>query len=133
MEAVPTVLILLALLLRNEELFLVSGPETNFLGIDKGIMFLTTFSISVFSGAFGMAKFLKLGPCQIVPSQAMHCGFFSVMISMAAGLVSKGGVLAFILPKEDRSDGTNYATTIWFWICICIVPQLMLVSIETNP
>ena len=132
MEAVPTVLILLALLLRNEELFLVSGPETNFLGIDKGIMFLTTFSISVFSGAFGMANFLKLGPCQIVPSQYMHCGFFLVFMSMVTTLVAKGCVLAFSLAKKGRYETFTYPITCLIWISSCILPQFILVSIQNN-
>ena len=134
MEAVPTVLILLALLLRNDELFLGNGSsdDFNFLGIHKSIMFWTTFSISVFSGSFGMAKFLKLGPCQIVPSQNMHCGFFSVMMSMAAALVSKGCVLAISLSDKSIYETFTYPVTCLIWISSCILPQFILVSIEIN-
>ena len=135
MEAVPTVLILLALLLRNDELFLGNGSsdDFNFLGIHKSIMFWTTFSISVFSGSFGMAKFLKLGPCQIVPSQNIDCGFFSVMMSMAAALVSKGCVLAFSLATTDSSrQFFTYPTICLIWISSCILPQFILVSIQNK-
>ena len=134
MEAVPTVLILLALYTRNRFLFM--GDETNFIGIPKTAMFWTTFSISVFSGSFGMAKFLKLGPCQIVPSQNMHCGFFFVMMSMAAALVSKGCVLVFSLATSEPGGPYKfftYPTICLIWISSCILPQVILVSIETNP
>ena len=144
MEAVPTVFVLLALHFRDPSLFGASYPfdvhtyyacrNYNFLGIPKSIMFITTFSISVFSGAFGMAKFLKLGPCQIVPSQNMHCGFFSVMMSMAAALVSKGCVLAFSLAYKGRSYETfTYPTICLIWISSCILPQFILVSIKIIP
>ena len=129
-EAVPTVLILLALAFKEQRLFL--GSETNFLGIRKTAMFITTFSISVFSGAFGMAKFLKLGPCQIVPSQAMHCGFFHVFMSMAAALIAKGCVLAFSLADKGPYETFSYPTICLIWISSCILPQLILVSIKTN-
>ena len=135
MEAVPTVLILLALYVRESSLFFGTGPDDrNFLGIHKVDMFITTFSISVFSGSFGMAKFLKLGPCQIVPSQDMHCGFAFVMMSMAAALVSKGCVLAFSLNTADTPYETfTYPITCLIWISSCILPQFILVSIEINP
>ena len=133
-EAVPTVLILLALLLKKNDLFLGNGSsdDFNFLGIHKAIMFITTFSISVFSGSFGMAKFLKLGPCQIVPSQNMHFGFFSVMMSMAAALVSKGCVLAFSLADKYSRETFTYPITCLIWISSCILPQFILVSIQNQ-
>ena len=132
MEAVPTVLILLALYVRESSLFTGTGPDDrNFLGIHKVAMFITTFSISVFSGSFGMAKFLKLGPCQIVPSQNMHCGFFSVMMSIAAALVSKGCVLAFSLATINGPFKLfTYPTICLIWISSCILPQFILVSIQ---
>merc|ERR1719490_548420 len=99
----------MTLAFRNQEVFGLEVPgfyrDESFLpGITKGAMTLTTFCISVFTGSFGMAKFLKLGPCQIVPSQNMHCGFFSVMMSMATALVSKGCVLAFSLANKEEYE-----------------------------
>ena len=131
MEAVPTVLILMALVVRDPGVF--QGTQTNFLGISKTAMFWTTYSLSIFSGSFGMAKFLKLGPCQIVPSQDIHCGFFFVMMSMAAALVSKGCVLAFSLFEKGPNETFTYPTVCLIWISSCILPQFILVSIETNP
>jgi len=130
-EAVPTVLILLALFVKDHEIFYTGYTnDVNFLGIPRVAMFWTTFSISVFSGSFGMAKFLKLGPCQIVPSQDMHCGFFFVMMSMAAALVSKGCVLAFSLNTADTPDETfTYPITCLIWISSCILPQFILAMV----
>ena len=105
--------------------------DVNFLGIPRKINFWTTFSISVFSGSFGMAKFLKLGPCQIVPSQDMHCGFFFVMMSMATALVSKGCALAFSL-FQMGTDFFTYPTICLIWISSCILPQFILVSIQNK-
>ena len=131
MEAVPTVLILMALVVRDPGVF--QGTQTNFLGISKTAMFWTTYSLSIFSGSFGMAKFLKLGPCQIVPLQNMHCGFFFVMMSMATALVSKGLVLANSLVDKFDYETYEYPTICLIWISSCILPQFILVSIETNP
>ena len=132
LESIPTVLILLACRFRNPSLFL--GSQENFLGIPKTTMFWTTFSISVISGSFGMAKFLKLGPCQIVPSQKLHVGFFFLFITMGTTLVAKGWVLGsslFYVVRES-SETYDYVTAIMNWISICILPQFMLVSRKTN-
>ena len=123
MEAVPTVLILLALALRNQDLFF--GNEENFLGISKTRMTVTTFSISVFSGSFGMAKFVKHGPCRIVPSQNLHCGFFLIVMSIATTLVGKGSVFAFSLFNKRQYD---FTPTCLIWMFSCILPQFVLVS-----
>jgi len=141
-EAIPTVLLLLAMKFRYSDLFF--GNEKNFLGIPKTIMFWTSVSISVFSGSLGMAKFLKLGPCQIVPSQKIHCGFFFVFITMGTTLVAKGYVFAFSLnPTGDWRSleyninetveaydyNTHYTTTIFIWISSSVLPQFILAMV----
>ena len=125
-EAVPTVLILLVLVLKNNDTFL--GTELNFLGIEKQTMFFITFSISVFAGSFGIAKFLKLGPCQIVPSQDLHCGFFFVFITMGTTLIAKGCVLSFSLSPSLALQTYGFSTTCLIWFCSCVLPQFILVS-----
>ena len=128
----------MTLAFRNQEVFGLDNPglymDESFLpGITKGVMTLTTFCISVFTGSFGMAKFLKLGPCQIVPSQDMHCGFTFVMMSMAAAFVSKGCVLAFSLSTADSPYKVfTYPTICLIWISSCILPQFILVSIQNS-
>ena len=129
----------MTLAFRNYEIFGLDERgffvDESFLpGITKGAMTITTFCISVFTGSFGMAKFLKLGPCQIVPSQDMHCGFFFVFMSMATALVSKGCVLAFsLVNRPGKYETFTYTITCLIWISSCILPQFILVSIKTNP
>ena len=98
-------------------------------------MYWTSFFISVISGSFGMAKFLKLGPCQIVPSQKLHVGFFFLFITMGTTLIAKGWVLGSSLfyVVGESSETYDYTTTILSWILICVLPQFMLVSRKTNP
>ena len=122
LEAVPTTFILLAIYFRDRYIF--GGSERNFLGIQKWLMFWITFGISVFSGSLGMAKFLKLGPCKIVPSDKFHCGFVLVIFSIATSMVGKGLVLASSLSGEYR----DYLIIVLIWICSCILPQLIFVS-----
>ena len=121
LEAIPTIHILLAIHMRNKEVFNVN--ELNYLGISKMDMFWMTLFLSVFSGSLGMAKFLKLGPCQIVPSDKWHCGFFLVFISIAPTLVGKGLVLAFSLLNNE----SFYVTICLIWIGTWILPQFLLV------
>ena len=124
LEAIPTIHILLAIYMRNKEVFDVN--ELNSLGISKMDMFWMTLFLSVFSGSLGMAKFLKLGPCQIVPSDKWHGGFFLVFISIAPTLVGKGLVLAFSLLNNE----SFYVSICLIWIGTCILPQFLLVRPE---
>ena len=108
--------------MRHYEYF--SGDETNFLGITKVDWFWITFFISVFSGSMGIAKFLKLGPCQIVSYNKFHCGFLIIFISIAPTLIGKGLVLAFsLLNNKDF-----YVVICLIWVSTCVLPQFILVS-----
>ena len=127
LEAVPTIHILLGIFMRGPHVFGGLEHEKNFLGIQKKTMFLTTFGLSVFSGSLGMAKFLKFGPCQIVPSQKYHFGFFLVFMSIASTLIGKGCVLAFVFVV--RGGRRNYVNKCIIWMCSCLLPQLVFVSI----
>jgi len=122
LEAVPTTYILLAIYYRDYRIF-GQLNEYNFLGISKFTMFWITFSISVFSGSFGMAKFLKLGPCRIVPSDKWSLGFFLLFLSIATTLVGKSLVLAFTIGDAKSND---YIMRCINWICLCLLPQLLL-------
>ena len=133
LEAVPTTFILVTIFVRNLDTDgnLFSQDEYNFLGINKFSMFGITLFISIFSGSFGMAKFLKLGPCQIVQSDKIHCGFIMVILSIATTLFSKALVLACSLLIVNKTLREFYLILCVIWICSCILPQLLFVS--TNP
>ena len=121
-EAVPTVYILLIIWLRDRYIF--GGFEHNFLGIPKQNMFYISFGISIFSGSLGMAKFLKLGPCQIVHSRKMHCGFFLLFLSIVCTHISKIFVFGIALGSDKKDDVIQCV----IWICTSVLPQLILVS-----
>ena len=60
-------------------------------------IFLATFSISVLSLTLGVAKFLKNGPCQLVPRDFYGCGFFSAMLITFICLLTKGAFYIFLV------------------------------------
>jgi hypothetical protein len=59
-----------------------------------------TFSLSVVSASLGIAKFLKLGPCRLVPGDGPLGGycqpsFLLLVVNNAVWLVGKGLFMAF--------------------------------------
>ena len=126
MEAVPNVFILLIMYFRDYTTAdtIIGEEKKNFLGLTGYAMFCTTFSISVFSASVGIAKFLKMGPCQIVPSDKWNCGFFLLFLSVAFSLLGKGCVLAFTL-ETNKND---FVSILAMWMCTCLMPQVILVS-----
>ena len=127
LEAVPNVYILLTLYMRNRFAFIEGNTNFYIFDIDNFSMFWTTFNISVFSASMGISKFLKVGPCQIVPSDKWHLGIFLVFISVVAMLISKGFVLAGAYAEENADFYLIF--TIWF--CCCILPNFIYVSIKS--
>ena len=95
MEAIPQVHILFALLFQDNDNVVVNVNDEN-----EMVLFWTTFSLSVFSATFGIAKFLKLGPCRLVPTQGKSGGFVSagfilLMVNITFTIVTNGYMLAF--------------------------------------
>ena len=89
-----------------------------------GILFFLVFSTSVFSSVLGLTKYLKLGPCRILPRKRF-CGEFQlVMLSMGSTLVGK--VLSFAL-CYCLSCGSGLLS-IGIWILFNILPQVIYVS-----
>ena len=118
--------ILVAIYFRNKQV-IVNPYEPSPLGfINQQNLFFITLAISVFSGSFGIAKFLKLGPLQIVPSQKLHFGFILVFLSIAATLCAKASVLAFVINNNSSPD--KFPQLCLIWIGTCVLPQLILVS-----
>jgi hypothetical protein len=97
------------------------------------IQFLVTFSLSVVSASLGIAKFLKLGPCRLVPGDGPLGGycrpsFLLLVLDIAAWLVSKGLLLGIGL-LLNMYEAKNIALT---WVAIFLLPQLVLVSIKQH-
>ena len=85
---------------------------------------IATFSLSVFSAAFGITKFFSVGPCRLIPYDKINLGFFLMMLNVASCLVGKGFLLAL------DSGGRSFAYAIGIWISLSIVPQVLFVSIR---
>jgi len=92
------------------------------------------------SAAFGMAKFLKVGPCRLLPYERINFGLFVVLLNIATCLVGKGVSMFNIeFGRKDCSETiqTNYSKSnayrlnaiVFSWIGINILPQMIFVSI----
>ena len=102
-------------------------------------LFVTTFATSVLSATLGIAKFLKTGPCRLVPDQGPLGGhgtlaFFLLMLNIASTTVSKGLMLpaiAYNIKYNGVSlfygypDGALKAIALW--LAICYSPQILYV------
>ena len=129
-EAVPQMHILLIL-------FMLNPTVTYYL--DKKL-FIATFATSVFTATLGIAKFLKTGPCRLVPDHGPLGGhgtlaFLMLMLNIASTIVSKGimlpalgfGIDYFYL-FEGEPLSKSPSRVIGVWITICYLPQLVYVS-----
>ena len=84
---------------------------------------IVTFSLSVFSAAFGMTKFMSVGPCRLIPYNKINVGFFLVLLCNASCLVGKGLLVAISL-----GGGNPYVITVGYWVTLSLLPGLMFVS-----
>jgi hypothetical protein len=106
-----------------------------------------SFALSVMSAAFGITKFLKVGPCRLLPYGRMSFGLFLVLLNIAACLVGKGVSMFTIDFGRNRtrifrpSDGSVVIVSesskptlqslyvVLAWICINILPQMLFAFI----
>ena len=68
----------------------------------------------------GIAKFLKLGPLQIVSSQKLHFGFILVFLSIAATLCAKASVLTFVINNNRSPDKFPQLCLVWMDWYLCL-------------
>ena len=114
----PQVHILLGLWILNPDLIRENNPA----------LFDATFASSIMSATFGIAKFLKNGPCRLIPNQGFlggYCqiGFILILLNVNATMLSKGFALPiFGYEFEDKR------TAIIIGICVFYVPNMIYVS-----
>ena len=95
-------------------------------------LFLVTFSSSVFTAAFGIAKYLKMGPCRLLPNEGPplggygQIGFLLVMVNVASTIFLKGFVLGAI--GNDRPEESQRLAII-VWLFACYIPNFLYVSV----
>ena len=92
LESIPQIHILLTIWVQDSRTAIGEDKDWNI------VLFLTTFSLSVFSATFGIAKFLKVGPCRLVSSHGPlgglgSIGFLTLMLNIASTLLLKGILL----------------------------------------
>ena len=92
---------------------------------------LVTFALSIFSGGFGIAKFMKTGPCKIVPCTSgfldgfVSLGFPAVVFSVIATFVGKGLLLPAIAYGGPK--GLIFSK-VAMWMALNLLPQFIYVS-----
>ena len=92
----------------------------------------TSFSISIISAAFGIAKLLKNGPIKLVRKDGKiggygTPGFVLLMVVVAFNMIGKATWMVFVF--EGPGDRV---TAVWIWALTCILPQLLLVKSQNN-
>ena len=97
--------------------------------------------LSQLSSSFGMAKFLQLGPCQLIPQNKMGIGMFLITVANFLGLWWKVGVIIGALDTyihvTNHYNGLDYIGTtleffelFWRSCCIVVLPGLILVTFK---
>ena len=96
-----------------------------------GLSFRLAFATSIFSGGFGIARFLKAGPCKMIPSNSgfldgfVGLGLPAVVLSVLATLLGKG-ILLPVMAEDDRRE-LSFAKAV-MWLGINLVPSMIYVS-----
>ena len=117
-EAVPQVHILICL-------FLIDTP---LIYHRQTMLFSLTFASSAISAILGIAKFLKVGPCRIVPNEGIlggfgQAGFMLLYINIGSTILSKGFVVSAIGLRSKFKT-----SAICTWIGLNYLPNLLYVS-----
>ena len=90
LESLLQVCILWCLYSNNPNPQLLSGQNTT-----ENVLFIATFSSSLFSAAKGLADFLLNGPCKLLPNDGLFggmgkMGYIFLLINIAFTLCAKG-------------------------------------------
>ena len=125
LESIPQTHILLCLAGQNKKL--IFGKDAT--------QFWLTFATSSMSAAFALSKFLKTGPCRLVPDVGRLGGFFErgficLLVNVALTILIKAANLTAVL-QGFRSQSSENKGTKWigiYWILLNILPQLNYVS-----
>ena len=96
-------------------------------------LFIATFCSSVLTASLGIAKFLKVGPCRLVPDEGILGGFGNpcfllLVFNVVLTLISRG-ILLLALEGDLRPRPSQEA--ILHWVAICYLPQMLYVSMKS--
>ena len=128
LESIPQTHILLCLAGQNRAL--VIGTDTT--------QFVVTFATSFLSASFALSKFLKTGPCRLVPDVGRLGGFFErgflcLLVNIAFTILIKGanlttGLLEHFRPGSSGSSKTQDKWISIYWVLLNMLPQMIYVS-----
>ena len=91
-----------------------------------------TLAISIFSGGFGIAKFMKTGPCKMVLGTSgfldgfVSLGFPALVFSVIATFVGKGLLLP-VVAMVGAAGGLDFYK-VAMWSTLNFLPQFIYVS-----
>ena len=102
LESLLQVCILWCLYSNNPNPQLLSGQNTT-----ENVLFIATFSSSLFSAAKGLADFLLNGPCKLLPNDGLcggmgKMGYIFLLINIALTLCAKGAPTQ-VLPYTPKN------------------------------
>ena len=92
------------------------------------------FLISLFSSSWAMAKFLQIGPIQLVPQDKIGIGILIVTIANFFGLFWKGFVIVYMVDYQIYTEKPSLGQTQHFFqllllqCCLIILPAILLVN-----
>ena len=92
----------------------------------------TSFSISIISAAFGIAKLLKNGPIKMIRKDGKiggygTPGFVLLMVAVAGNMIGKASWVAWAFAYANKKSAF-----VCIWALTCILPQLLLVKSQNN-
>ena len=133
LESIPQTHILLCLAGQNPTLII--GKDST--------QFVVTFATSFLSASFALSKFLKTGPCRLVPDVGrlgglFERGFICLLVNVALTILIKGANLTASLlyslstPEyysgASRSSRSQVKWISIYWVLLNMLPQIIYVS-----
>ena len=102
-------------------------------------LYIATFISSVLTATFGIAKFLKIGPCRLVPDEGLlggHANISFPLLMLNIFIHNYSRAKGFLLTSMntglsgDEFDLYKAKDAVKVWILICFVPQFIYVSFQ---
>ena len=94
--------------------------------------------LSLLTSSFGVAKFLQLGPCQLIPQNKMGIGMLMITVANFVGLLCKvffiTGILSTYVYVKNSPIGPSHLFFEVYWraFCIGMLPGFILVTFKKH-